>query len=70
MLRMATLMVGSAEVGEDIVQDAFASVVERWESLENPGGYLRTCVVNGVSDGASSAGCRTAGDPGAFADGG
>ena len=47
MLRLATLLVGSAEVGEDIVQDAFASVVERWGSLDNPGGYLRTCVVNG-----------------------
>ena len=47
MLRLATLLVGSAEVGEDVVQDAFASVVERWGSLDNPGGYLRTCVVNG-----------------------
>ena len=47
MLRLATLLVGSAEVGEEIVQDAFASVVERWGSLDNPGGYLRTCVVNG-----------------------
>lgn len=47
MLRLATLLVGSAEVGEEVVQDAFASVVERWGSLDNPGGYLRTCVVNG-----------------------
>lgn len=47
MLRLATLMVGSAEVAEEVVQDAFGSVVERWESLDNPGGYLRTCVVNG-----------------------
>lgn len=46
MLRLATLLVGSAEVGEEVVQDAFASVVERWGSSDNPGGYLRTCVVN------------------------
>lgn len=47
MLRLATLMVGSTAIGEEIVHDAFASVGERWSSLERPGGYLRTCVVNG-----------------------
>ena len=47
MLRLATLMVGSAEVAEEVVQDAFGSVVERWGSLDNPGEYSRTCVVNG-----------------------
>jgi len=47
MLRMATLMVGSPAIGEEVVQDAFAEVSERWETLERPGGYLRTTVVNG-----------------------
>jgi len=47
MLRLAVLMVGSAESAEDVVQDAFASVSVRWEELERPGGYLRTTVVNG-----------------------
>ncbi len=47
MLRLAVLMLGSVDQAEDVVQDAFAAVGDRWGSLENPGGYLRTCVVNG-----------------------
>lgn len=47
MLRMATLMTGSVSSAEEVVQDAFAVVGEKWVSLERPGGYLRTCVVNG-----------------------
>ena len=49
MLRMATLMVGSAAIAEEVVQDAFAAVGERWDTLERPGGYLRTTVVNGCA---------------------
>ena len=49
MLRMATLMVGSAAMAEEVVQDAFASIGERWNDLERPGGYLRTSVVNGCA---------------------
>lgn len=47
MLRMATLLVGSSSVAEEVVQDAFATVAERWHEIERPGGYLRTTVVNG-----------------------
>lgn len=47
MLRLAVLMVGSAESAEDVVQEAFTAVSERWDELERPGGYLRTTVVNG-----------------------
>lgn len=46
MLRMATLIVGSAAVAEEVVQDAFLVVAARWSSLERPGAYLRTTVVN------------------------
>lgn len=46
MLRLAVLMVGSVAEAEEAVQDAFAAVSARWETLENPGGYLRTSVVN------------------------
>ena len=49
MVRLATLMVGSRAIAEDVVQDAFASVSERWNGLERPGAYLRTTVVNGCS---------------------
>ncbi len=47
MLRLAVLMVGSAQIAEEVVQDAFEAVGVRWGSLDRPGGYLRTCVVNG-----------------------
>ena len=49
LLRMATLMVGSATIAEEVVQDAFASVGTRWESIDQPGAYLRRCVVNGCA---------------------
>ena len=47
MVRLAVLLVGSQELAEEIVQDAFAQLFERWEGVERPGAYLRTCVVNG-----------------------
>lgn len=49
MVRLAALMVGSRVIAEEVVQDAFASVSERWDGLHRPGGYLRTAVVNGCA---------------------
>ena len=49
MVRLAALMVGSRAIAEEIVQDAFAAVSERWGGLDRPGGYLRTAVVNGCA---------------------
>ncbi len=48
MVRLAYVMLRSAEDAEEVVQDAFADVQARWSRLVNPGGYLRTCVVNGA----------------------
>ncbi len=47
MVQLAVLLVDSRAVAEEIVQEAFASVAGRWDELDRPGGYLRTCVVNG-----------------------
>ncbi len=47
MLRVACLLVGSRAIAEEIVHDAFVTVGERWARIDNPGGYLRTTVVNG-----------------------
>lgn len=48
MVRLAFVMVeGSAE---EVVQDAFAKTFERWGTIDRPGAYLRTCVVNGCRD--------------------
>ncbi len=50
MARLAFLMVGSETQAEELVHDAFARLYERWDRVDNPGGYLRTCVVNGCKD--------------------
>ena len=50
MARLAFLMVGSEEQAEELVHDAFARLYERWDRVDNPGGYLRTCVVNACRD--------------------
>jgi RNA polymerase sigma factor (sigma-70 family) len=46
MVRLAFLLVGSLEVAEDLVHDAFVQVAPRLERAESPGAYLRTAVVN------------------------
>jgi RNA polymerase sigma-70 factor (sigma-E family) len=48
MVRLARGLVDAPETAEEIVQDSFAKVYERWNRLEQPGGYLRTAVVNGA----------------------
>jgi len=47
MVRLAVLLVGCKDQAEEIVQDAFAQLFERWDRVDRPGAYLRTCVVNG-----------------------
>jgi len=46
MVRLAHALTGSPESTEDVVQDAFARLHSRKGRIENPGGYLRTTVVN------------------------
>ncbi len=48
MVRVAYLLVGSEQLAEEVVQDAFAAVYVRWDRIDNPGGFLRQCVVNGA----------------------
>lgn len=43
--RLALLLVGSRAVAEELAQDAFLRFYERFESVENPPGFLRTAVV-------------------------
>lgn len=49
MLRLATLLVGSVAVAEEVVQESFVAVDQRWQAIERPGGYLRTTVVRGCA---------------------
>ena len=46
MVRLAWLLVGDRTVAEEVVQDAFLAVHQRWAGLANPGVYLRRAVVN------------------------
>lgn len=47
MVRLAFLITRRAAVAEEVVQDAFVRVHERWSSIETPTAYLRATVVNG-----------------------
>ena len=50
MVRVAALLVGGGGQAEEVVQDAFAKVYQRWGRMERPGAYLRAAVVNGARD--------------------
>ena len=50
MVRLAVSLTGDVDQAEDVVQDAFARIHGRFPSLDRPGGYLRTAVVNLCSD--------------------
>ncbi|MGH3851528.1 MAG: sigma-70 family RNA polymerase sigma factor [Pseudonocardiaceae bacterium] len=47
LVRLAFAMLDSLAQAEEVVQDAYVKVFERWARLDSPGGYLRICVVNG-----------------------
>jgi RNA polymerase sigma-70 factor (sigma-E family) len=46
MVRLAYLLTGSGAVAEELVQDAFVRVHDRWAAAEHPQAYLRAAVVN------------------------
>ena len=48
MVRLARGLVDTSECAEEVVQDAFIKVYERWDSLTEPAGYLRVAVINGA----------------------
>lgn len=45
-VRLARALGASSSAAEDLVQEAFVRLHERFSDLENPAGYLRTVVVN------------------------
>lgn len=46
MVRLAYLLCGTHALAEDLVQDSFAQLHQRWNRIDHPVTYLRTCVVN------------------------
>jgi RNA polymerase sigma-70 factor (sigma-E family) len=47
MVRLAHTLVDTRPRAEEVVQDAFAAVFERYDRLDNPEAYLRVTVLNG-----------------------
>jgi RNA polymerase sigma factor (sigma-70 family) len=47
MVRLAAALVDRRELAEEVVQDAFAAMVDRYAGVQDPDAYLRSCVVNG-----------------------
>ena len=47
LCRMAYLLVDTREQAEEIVQEAFAKALPKWNRLDNPDGYVRSSVLNG-----------------------
>jgi RNA polymerase sigma factor (sigma-70 family) len=45
-VRLAHVLTGSAPLAEDLAQEAFAAVADRFAGLDHPAAYLRTTVVN------------------------
>lgn len=50
LVRIAYLIVGTEARAEEVVQDAFVKLHDRWATVHNPGGFLRTAVVNRSRD--------------------
>jgi RNA polymerase sigma-70 factor (sigma-E family) len=52
LLRTATMLAGSREAGEDLLQTALERLLGRWQSLDgDPEGYLRRTMANLAVDG-------------------
>ncbi|HEX4983971.1 MAG TPA: sigma-70 family RNA polymerase sigma factor [Ilumatobacteraceae bacterium] len=47
MVRLAHTLVDTQQRAEEVVQDAFAAIYERYDRLERPHAYLRVTVLNG-----------------------
>ena len=46
VVRLATVMVGSSAIGEELAQDAFIRLMGAWDRVQNPAGFLHTTVAN------------------------
>jgi RNA polymerase sigma factor (sigma-70 family) len=45
IVRLAALLVGSQAIAEELAHDAFLRLLEHFDSVRNPAGFLRTVVV-------------------------
>src|SRR5207245_10987467 len=47
MVRLGTLLLGSQHLAEEVVQDCFLRLQPRFDTVDDPAGYLHRSVVNG-----------------------
>ena len=50
LVRVAYLIIGSQPQAEELSQDAFAQLLEKWSGVKNPGGFVRTALVSRCRD--------------------
>lgn len=48
--RMAYLLLGATGEAEEVTQEAFTTLLQRWDSIDNPAGFVRTAVLNRSRD--------------------
>lgn len=48
--RLAFLLLGRTGEAEEVTQEAFISLLQRWQTIENPSGFVRTAAVNRCRD--------------------
>lgn len=48
-VRLAALLTQDASVAEEISQEAFVAILQRWASVREPAAYVHRCVVNSAS---------------------
>jgi DNA-directed RNA polymerase specialized sigma24 family protein len=48
MFRLAVALLGGDADADEVVQEAFVAVNQRWGGLDTPGAYLRMTVINGA----------------------
>jgi RNA polymerase sigma factor (sigma-70 family) len=49
LYRALYLIVGNSHEAEELMQDAFLRVLERWDRIVDPAGYLYRCALNATS---------------------
>ena len=48
LVRLAFLMTGSQTAAEELVQEAFVKLQQRWRTVRDPAGYVTATVANGA----------------------
>lgn len=48
VLALALVLSGNPSLAEEVTQEAFAAAYRRWDSIDNPAGYVRTVAANQV----------------------